>query len=417
MLILLFFFFVKRDLEIQTAVIATVILIFNKDILNLSLVALSEAVYILVFFLFLVLMVKANSLRNIFISGILLGVSHLIRENIYPYLFPLFLYLYFYPDLPRTKKMVLFIVGFLIPNLFNIMRSVLETGSPFFSYGKFVLMTYTDQYPWVNIFREIQIPSFKLIQFLLKYLDNSVGAWGGILSISNPYLWALFLMEMFYWSTNAQWKKAKILTLFLLISQILFVPLITFNSRYFIPFLPMVIILGSQSFARMHRDLVSKVKVHWKNAIHCMMILWFIIFFILPSTYLMVRRSGSLMLGFQAPQFGFLIPTREAEKLNEFLRRELKENQVIWTDLPEILEWEGDRLCGWLPTRIEMIYRIHEKIPVDAILLTNLRTPRQMEEEWRYLLFSEHSLPLYRTVRLYKEGRLFAKLLIRDEKE
>jgi hypothetical protein len=148
-----------------------------------------------------------------------------------------------------------------------------------------------------------------------------------------------------------------------------------------------------------------------------MMVLWFIIFFILPSTYLMVRRSGSLMLGFQAPQFGSLIPTREAEKLNDFLRRELKENQVIWTDLPEILEWEGDRLCGWLPTRIEMIYRIHQKIPVDAILLTNLRTPRQMEEEWRYLLFSEHSLPLYRTVRLYKEGRVFAKLLIRDEKE
>jgi hypothetical protein len=40
-----------------------------------------------------------------------------------------------------------------------------------------------------------------------------------------------------------------------------------------------------------------------------------------------------------------------------------------------------------------------------------------MEEEWKYLLFSEHSLPRYRTVKLYKGGAVFAKLLIRDEAE
>ena len=90
---------------------------------------------------------------------------------------------------------------------------------------------------------------------------------------------------------------------------------------------------------------------------------------------------------------------------------------MVWTDLPEILEWEGDRLCGWLPTRIKAIYEIPPKIPVDAILLTSIRTPTQMEEEWKYLLFSEHSLPRYRNVKLYKSGSVFAKLFIRDDKE
>jgi hypothetical protein len=70
-----------------------------------------------------------------------------------------------------------------------------------------------------------------------------------------------------------------------------------------------------------------------------------------------------------------------------------------------------------LPVKIAYIYEIHKKIPVDAILLTNIRTPSKMEEEWKYLLFSEYSLPRYRNVKLYKSGSVFAKLLIRDEKE
>jgi len=122
-------------------------------------------------------------------------------------------------------------------------------------------------------------------------------------------------------------------------------------------------------------------------------------------------------LGIKTPQFGFLIQKQEAEKLNEFLKKELKENQVVWTDLHEILAWEGDRLCGWLPTRIKTIYEVHRKIPVDAILLTSVRTPYRMEEEWRYLLYSQLSLPRYRTIKLYQSQTVFAKLLIRDERE
>ncbi len=134
-----------------------------------------------------------------------------------------------------------------------------------------------------------------------------------------------------------------------------------------------------------------------------------------PVTYNILRSTQTP--NSKAMQFGFLMPQDEAKKLNEFIRAELKENQVIWTDVPEVLEWEGNRLCGWLPTRIQSIYEIHKKIPVDALLLTNLRTPVEMGEEWKYLLFSDHSLPLYRTVKFYNGGALVAKLLIRDGRE
>jgi 4-amino-4-deoxy-L-arabinose transferase-like glycosyltransferase len=416
-LVPLIFFFAKRFLEIKTATIAAVILIFNKEVLDASIIALSEMTYTLLFFLFFILFVKAKSLKALFVSAIVLGMSHLIRENLYPFLAPLFVYLYFHPDLSRRKKMVIFVAGILVPVIPNMVRDYLETGSPFFSYGKFTLMAFTQKYPWLNIYRDIQNPSLfgflisEPSQFILKYLDNLVSAIGQILTVSNPYLLAFFLVEMFCWKINPEWKRIKILL------QMLFIPLFTFTERFFIFFLPMMIVFAAQGFLRSSEGLISAVKIGWKKRTLSIVIFLFVIFFVTPSIYTILKPYKPPSLDFKTSQFGFLIPRSEANRLNEFLKSELKENQVVWTDLPEILEWEGDRSSGWLPTQIKTIYEIHRRIPVDAILLTSVRTPSHIEEEWRYLLFGELSLPRYRTVKIYRGGVVFAKLLIRDEAE
>jgi 4-amino-4-deoxy-L-arabinose transferase-like glycosyltransferase len=420
-LILLVFLFAKRYLEIKTATLAVLILIFNKEILDMSTVALSEGVYTLFFFLFFCLFVKARSLRDIFISGIILGMSHSIRLNLYPFLIPTLVYLYLYPDLPRWKKMTFFMMGVLIPVVPNMIRSYLATGSPLFSYGKFGFMAFSQKYPWLSIYLNTQNPSLLEFlmdepgQFFMKYLTNVVAAFERVMSVSNPYLSAFFVVEMFYWKTSPEWKRIKMLFIFLLLWQILFISLLTFASRFFIPFLPLMAVMASQGFLRISEQLLSGLKVPWRKRIFILNVLLFSIFFMVPITYNILRSTQTP--NSKTLQYGFLMPQDEAKRLNEFVRAELKENQVIWTDVPEVLEWEGDRLCGWLPLRIESIYKIHKKIPVDAILLTNLRTPVEMGEEWKYLLFSDHSLPLYRNVKFYKGGVLVAKLLIRDERE
>ncbi len=420
-LVLLVFFFAKRYLGIKTAALAVLILIFNKEILDTSTVALTEGVYTLFFFLFFYLFVKAKSLRDIFISGIVLGMSHLIRQNLYPFLIPTLVYLYLYPDLPRWKKVTFFVMGVLIPIVPNMIRSYLATGSPSFSYGKFALMAFSQKYPWLSIYRDIQNPSLLEFlmdapgQFFIKYLANLVAAFERVMSVSNPYLSAFFIVEMLYWKISPEWKRIKVLFIFLLLWQILFVSLLTFASRFFIPFLPLMAVLASQGFLRVSEQLLSGLKVPWRKRIFILNVLLFSIFFIVPVTYNILRSTQTP--NSKAMQLGFLMPQDEAKKLNEFIRAELKENQVIWTDVPEVLEWEGNRLCGWLPTRIQSIYEIHKKIHVDALLLTNLRTPVEMGEEWKYLLFSDHSLPLYRTVKFYNGGALVAKLLIRDGRE
>lgn len=423
-LVILFFYFTKKYLGVEIATVGTVMLIFNKEILDFSLVALSEAVYTPIFFLFFFLFIKAKTLRGIFIAGILLGMSQLVRKNIYPFLIPLFIYLYFHPDLPRWRKLIFFVIGIFIPIIPDLIRGFLETGSPLFSYGKFILMSYTGKYPWQNVFRDIANPSLLnfLIaesgEFVFKYLTNLVNILEQMLSLSNPYLLAFFLTEMFYWKDSPEWNRIKLLFLFLLLSQILFISSVNFTThRFFISFVPMITIFAAKGFLRTSIHLISTVRSLWQKRIFFLIFFLFFIFFTLPTLYTIFRPYKSPVLGFKTPQYSFLVQKQEAEKLNEFLKQELKENQVIWTDLPEILEWEGDRLCGWLPTRIEYIYEIHKKIPVDAILLTSVRTPTHMEEAWKYLLFSEHSLPKYRSVKLYKGEMLFAKLLIRDEKE
>ena len=284
-LILLGFYFVKKYVNTKTAIMATIILIFNKEILNYSSIALSEEIYTAFFFLFFILIIRANSLGAIFFAGVILGVSHLIRENIYPFFIPMLFFLYFYPDLPRWKKMGLFIIGLLIPISFNISRSYLMTGEPFFSYGKFAFLAFTDKYPWLNIYRDIQNPSLiefiltEPSQFLLKYLKNFLSALEQVMRFTNPYLLAFFLLDMFNWKINPELKKIKILFLLLMISQILFISLFTITDRYFIPFLPLMIFFASQCFLRVSENVISISMNTWEKSLRWLFAFLFLIFF------------------------------------------------------------------------------------------------------------------------------------------
>jgi 4-amino-4-deoxy-L-arabinose transferase-like glycosyltransferase len=422
-LIFLVFHFAKKYVNTKTATIATIILIFNREILNYSCVALSEEVYTTIFFIFFIFAIRANSLRAIFFAGVILGVSHLIRENIYPFFISMLFFLYFYPDLPRWKKIGFFTFGLLIPISINIGRSYLMTGEPLFSYGKFAFMAFTDKYPWLNIYRDIQNPSLiefiftQPSQFLLKYLQNFLRAMEQVMLFTNPYLLAFFLFDMFDWKISLELKKIKILFLLLLLSQISFISLFTITDRYFIPFLPLMILFASGSFLRVSESLISASMNVWKKSVSWILVFLFLIFFVVPTTYLIIQSKKIQISSFKLPQLGYLVSRDEARKLNEFLTKELNKNQIVWTDLPEIIEWEGNRPSGWIPTSVAKIYEINKKIPVDAILLTNIRTPYRMEAEWQYLLFREQSIANYRTVKLYRGDTIFAKLFIRDNKE
>jgi 4-amino-4-deoxy-L-arabinose transferase-like glycosyltransferase len=422
LLIVLFFLFATKHLDRNKAILATLILIFRREILDMSLVALSEAVYTFVFFGFFVVMAEAKSLKEIFIGGLLLGASHLIRENIYPFLPPLFVYLYFYPAIPRWKKMLLFSAGFMIPIVPNLLRSLWATGSPFFSYGKFVFMTFTEKYPWVDIYRDIHNPSLSQFlieegnQFFAKYFSNLMTALKQIGFVTTPFLFAFFLVGMFTGKTHPFWKRAKLLFLALLISQIFFVSLITFTHRYFVSFVPLMVLFAVQGFFTMAEGALAKIRVDENKRIRTFLVSFFLMILMVPAFYTVFRLNRPASLDSKNAPFGFLVSREEAEKLNDFLRVHLKDEQIVWTDLYEVLAWEGNRFCGWLPRKIEDLDQIQKKIPVDAILLTSLRTP-QMGPEWNHLLIPAQRLPQYRHVKFFIGKTLSAKLLIRDGKE
>jgi 4-amino-4-deoxy-L-arabinose transferase-like glycosyltransferase len=422
LILVVFFLFARKHLDRNQAVIATLILIFRREVLDMSLVALSEGVYTAVFLGFFVVLVEAKSLKGIFLGGLLLGASHSIRENIYPFLLPLFVYLTLYPEIPRWKKLLLFSGGFMIPIVPNLLRSLWATGSPFFSYGKFVFMTFTEKYPWLDIYREIQNPSLSQFllnegnQFLAKYFGNLATALKEIPFVSNPVLFTFFFADMFFWKIDPFWKKVKTLFLLLFISQIFFVSLITFTHRYFVPFVPLMVLFAVQGFFTVAGGALSKMHVSGSKKVLTSLVSLFLIILMVPALYTLSRLNRSPSPDSKNVPFGFLVGREEAEKLNSFLKTNLKEEQIVWTDFPEVLEWEGNRSCGWLPRKIEDLHQIQKTIPVDAILLTSLRTP-QMEPEWNNLLSPAQRLPQYRHVKFYIGKNFSAKLLIRDEKE
>ncbi len=419
----LFFYLARKRLDTRKAIIATLILVFNREILELSLVALSEAVYTPLFFLSFLVMVEAKSLKVIFVAGLLVGAGHLIRQDIYPFLPPLLVYLYLYPELPRWKKILFFFIGFAIPIAPELLRSLRATGSPFFSYGRFALMAFTEKYPWLDIYRNIEIPSFFRFlaedgdQFLAKYIGNLMTAFKEIPVVSSPVLFAFFFISLFSWRIDPFWKRAKMLFLLLFVFQIFFVSLLTFTGRYFVPFLPLMILFAVEGFFTFAESVLALLQSRWNRRILALLVPVFVIVSILPALSVLFYANSASSLHPKNAPFGFLISREDAEDLNRFLRAQVKEDQVVWTDLPEVLEWEGNRLCGWLPRQVGDIYQIDKRIPVDAILLTSLRTPRQMEAEWVNLFSHEQGLPRYGNVRFFKGKNLSAKLLIRDRRE
>jgi hypothetical protein len=237
-----------------------------------------------------------------------------------------------------------------------------------------------------------------------------------ILFVSNPVLFIFFLADMCFWKIDPFWKRVKLLFLFLFIFQFFFVSLITFTHRYFVPFVPLIVIFAVQGFITIADGALSKMHVYGNKRMLTLLVSFFLIILMVPALYTIFRSNASPSPDSKMAPFGFLVGREEAEKLNDFLKANLKDEQMVWTDFPEPLEWEGNRFCGWLPRKIEDLYQMQKTFPVDAILLTNLRTPR-MEPEWKKLLSPSQRLPRYRHVKFYIGKNLSAKLLIRDEKE
>ena len=65
---------------------------------------------------------------------------------------------------------------------------------------------------------------------------------------------------MFFWRINPFWKKAKILFLLLFVSQIFFVSLITFTHRYFVPFVPLMVLFAVQGFFTIADGALARIQ-------------------------------------------------------------------------------------------------------------------------------------------------------------
>ena len=284
-------------------------------------------------------------------------------------------------------------------------------------------MAFTEKYPWLDIYRTIQNPSLLRFlteegdQFFAKYIGNLMTAFKEIPVVSSPFLFAFFFISLFSWRIDPFWKRAKMLFLFLLVAQIFFVSLLTFTARYLVPFLPLMILFAVEGFFTFAESVLALLQTRWSNGILVLLIPVFVIASIAPALFALIDSNRTSSLQPKNAPFGFLIGREDAESLNHFLNAQVKEDQVIWTDLPEVLEWEGNRSCGWLPRQVGDLYQIDKRIPVDAILLTSLRTPKQMEAEWVNLFSHEQGLPRYQNVKFFNGKNLSAKLLIRDRRE
>jgi len=106
--------------------------------------------------------------------------------------------------------------------------------------------------------------------------------------------------------------------------QVLFIALFTFTTRFFIPFLPVMVVFASQGFVRVSEDLISCAKPLWRKKVLYLSLLLFLLFFLTPATYTIFQPDKPEALGFRTPPLDFFNTHRRSEEVKRFFEERVK---------------------------------------------------------------------------------------------
>lgn len=243
-------------------------------------------------------------------------------------------------------------------------RSYTLMGNPFFSLMKFEIAMYTRTYPGYSLhmipqpisileflfshFRDI---IFKVIQGLgTFYLTFPTAELSGI----GEYVMIFFIASIFHRFDQKQ-ERFRWLVYSMILVQMVAMAFIHNVARWFFVFAPFFAAYGVAFFAH----LVDKLRISTfnRNLIYVLAT----IFFILPP---LVRAINP----FDQDQ-----DTRPyTQEQIRYIKSLSSRNEAIATDIPSEISWYADRVAIDIPLKPQMMEKIEERIPVQAVFLSSL---------------------------------------------
>lgn len=398
------YLFAKELFNRKTALVSTALYIISWRMLYYSISGLTEPLYIFLLLLTCYTLIKSKTTAQLFLVGILFGLSRITRVNSLFLLMPILLYVWFDNKEKRLLKCSIFLSGFIIATLPFHIKLYLLTGNPFYFYNVSAAAAFTDVYPKGTLFGNLErISSFDFIisyplVFLKKYLGNLVGYYEYFLvSVTKPLIMAFFIVSLFRWSRDKKINRFKLLFFGMLVFQVFIISIATVRIRYFHIFIPFIIMFAVDYFFFVFEKMFAK-----NRALRQIISLGLILFLIGPTAYTIAREVD---IGNRNKYYW----------VKEFLDKNSGEVEVVITDIGPAVDWYGNRKAISLPVSFDVVEQVDTNyIEIDAILLTNedFDSPYiEIADEWKDLLQDVPSVYRgYEFSRKFENGEMVAVL-------
>ncbi len=394
--------FSRRLFDKETALLSAGIYLFSSQLWGFSFEGVEESFFITLSLFIASLLAKYRN-SNKFLWGTLIGLLALSRYATYLFL-PIVGILVWrtsrksqaIPLLELTKLLG----GFLLINMPWYIRNYIVAGNPFFNMNFLHLASFSPEYPGWSLFRHVE--NFSIQEYLishssdilLKFCDGINYYVVHMIEFLNPAV--LILLIISPWVLKGEGHSLNYFKY--LITTILFIIILLAPLKHqtimLFPTLPFVFPLVSHTFMVLRKRSLVRNK------------------YIRAFLYL---TAGST---FFFPTFRFVMQPRTdstdrylPKEIVAEIKREVPDQGIIPTDIPDMLAWKGDVRTVWLPSLEDLRKMDPFRLQIEAIYLSsnllNFVMADDPEDPWIEIYKTGGAIEGYRLAKRFNNGSLF----------
>lgn len=379
LLTLLFVFLLAKKLVNNnlTAILSTIAVGFNHDLINYATTGASESPFIFEIVAATYFVSLKNKWGNVAVLLFLIAM-YLTRPQAFIYIAGIILY-YFLLNFNVKKALIYFIglsaLGLLVDKFiltplagYFFIYSILGRGGNVLSQAS----SASDQ------LRNGDLAfNFSILDLVKKVFYNLYNFYKLLPQIINPYLFVLFVVGLF----QKNHREFKISSLFMAVTTFLVVAASIPFFRYIHPIIPLVYIIAIGTLVEIISKFQETKCQKFSVLVSCFLVFLFVVGQTLGIIFLDSRFERQTHNVGKPPIYVVL---------SQVLRDNTNLNQVIITNLDTWGSWYGNRKTIWFPLEPkQLIDPTTGKIPFDAIYLTSYLIDDQnyyMNNDWREIL-------------------------------
>ena len=281
----------------------------------------------------------------VLVAGAALGLTDLARETA-RYLLPVAAVMLWGEKPGRWARLGGLAAGYLLVTFPNYVRIAAATGSPFTNYGPSILMSDIPPFHGLKWYRSMStIDPLSYLSHAPHLLARKVGFnllfLGGTLGQMLSPILVIGALAAGRWAPHSEARRAAVLTGAALLVQTMVSLVFLIDLRHFAPFLPLLAALSAASALALwsRHGRVGRVVI------------------LVALAWVFWTQGRDRVLQFRPRSEDYLARRAEERAAGEFVAQRTGPDDLIISDISEIVAWYADRRSVWFPLDESLLAR------------------------------------------------------------